>query len=96
MADQPTPAADEEQFYDDVIAPALADIAALCVARRIPFLALVQFGVEKDGSGAYGETAAGPELSKGIVAASNARHRTDGGPYLTGWAMTARGGAGNA
>lgn len=85
----PTP--DEEQFYDDVIAPALRDIAMKCIDRRIPFLALVQFGIDANGAGMYGETAAHPEMSPGIVAASNARHAAAPAPYLTGWAMTARG-----
>lgn len=88
MSDQPKPAQDEEAFYDAEIAPVLRDLAMKCIHRRIPFLALVQYASRPDGAGDYGETAAYPELSRGIVAASNARHRADGGQYLTGWAMT--------
>ena len=85
------PAADEEAFYDNEIAPVLRDLAIKCIERRIPFLALVQFGVDENGKGEYGETAAHPELSAGIVAASNARHKAAPAPYITGWAMSGRG-----
>ncbi len=88
MADDLKAAQDEEAFYDAEIAPVLRDLAMKCIERRIPFLALVQYTSRPDGTGDYGETAAYPELSRGIVAASNARHRADGGQYLTGWAMT--------
>ncbi len=87
MAAPLKPAQDEEAFYDAEIAPVLRDLAMKCIARRIPFLALVQYASRPDGTGDYGETAAHPELSKGIVAASNARHKTDSTPYLTGWAL---------
>jgi len=87
MAAPLTPAQDEEAFYDAEIAPVLAELAMKCIDRRIPFLALVQYASRPDGTGDYGETAAYPEMSKGIVAASNARHKADASQYLTGWAM---------
>ncbi|HLY89070.1 MAG TPA: hypothetical protein VKQ27_08805 [Acetobacteraceae bacterium] len=41
-----------EQFYDDVVAPALLDLAKQCRERGMPFLATVEYA-----PGEYGTTA---------------------------------------
>jgi len=47
---------DNEAFYDDEIAPVLADLCRKCEERGIPFVATVEYASE-----AYGTTAAFPK-----------------------------------
>lgn len=71
--------ADKEQFYDEVIAPQLAEIAKSCEARGLSFLAFCEYE-----AGSYGHTSQiqpEPESSfaiRLIDAAGQARGNIDG------------------
>lgn len=82
---------DEEAYYDEEIAPVLLEIAHKCQARGIPFLALVQYGLNRNGEEATdtGETQVLVRETPELLAAWTAR-RNHSRPSLLAVAITTR------